>query len=53
MISGDELSIDALLPAEVAINAEYIGIEKTRLDTPSLIALSVLAGTFVVSRRRR
>jgi hypothetical protein len=53
MTPGDELSIDALLPAEVAINAERIDIEKTRLDTPSLIALFVLAGRFVVSRRRR
>jgi len=53
MTSGDELSIGALLPAEVAINAEHIGVEKTRLDTPSLIAPFVLAGTFIVSRRRR
>jgi formate/nitrite transporter len=40
-------SIDALLPAEMAVRAERIGVEKTRLDTASLISLAVLAGAFV------
>ena len=40
-------SIDALLPAEMAARAEHIGVEKTRLDAASLIALAVLAGAFI------
>jgi formate/nitrite transporter len=40
-------SIDALLPPEMAERAERVGVEKTRLDTTSLIALAVLAGAFV------
>jgi len=40
-------SIDALLPREMAAKAENIGVDKTRLDTMSLIALAVLAGAFV------
>jgi formate transporter len=40
-------SIDALLPAEMAEKAEHIGVDKTRLDTMSLLALAVLAGAFV------
>ncbi len=40
-------SIDALLPPEMAARAEQIGVEKTRLDTLSLMALAVLAGAFI------
>ena len=40
-------SIDALLPAEMAEKAEHIGVDKTRLDTMSLLALAVLAGAFI------
>jgi len=40
-------SIDALLPAEMAEKAEHVGVEKTRLDSMSLLALAVLAGAFV------
>ena len=36
-------SIDALLPAEMAEKAEHVGVEKTRLDATSLMALAVLA----------
>jgi formate transporter len=39
--------IDALLPAEMAEKAEHVGVDKTRLDTMSLLALAVLAGAFV------
>ena len=45
--SKDHNSIDALLPPEMAARAEQIGVEKTRLDTLSLMALAVLAGAFV------
>ena len=40
-------SIDALLPVEMAEKAEHIGVDKTRLDTMSLLALAVLAGAFI------
>jgi formate transporter len=40
-------SIDALLPLEMAEKAERVGVEKTRLDTTSLMTLAVLAGAFV------
>jgi formate transporter len=39
--------IDALLPAEIAEKAEAVGVQKTRLDVPSLMALSILAGAFI------
>lgn len=45
--SGSHNSIDALLPPEMAERAEQIGVEKTRLDTLSLMALAILAGAFV------
>jgi len=45
--SKNHNSIDALLPPEMAERAEQIGVEKTRLDTLSLMALAVLAGAFV------
>ena len=31
----------------MAVRAEHIGVEKTRLDTASLISLAVLAGAFI------
>ncbi|MCZ7643010.1 MAG: formate/nitrite transporter family protein [Pseudorhodoplanes sp.] len=39
--------IDALVPAEIAIKAEHVGAQKTRLDVWSLLVLSVLAGAFI------
>jgi len=39
--------IDALLPREIALKAEAIGVQKTRLDFLSLVALAVLAGAFI------
>jgi len=51
MTSMSELNnhdhIDALLPPEMAARAEQIGVEKTRLDTLSLMALALLAGAFI------
>ena len=40
-------TFDALLPSEMAVRAEQIGVEKTRRDTLSLLALAVLAGAFI------
>jgi formate/nitrite transporter FocA (FNT family) len=50
MNGGTELSnhsIDALLPPEMARKAEAIGVQKTRMDVVSLLALAVLAGAFI------
>jgi formate transporter len=41
------VTIDALLPREMAARAERIGGEKTRLDTQNLLTLAVLAGAFI------
>jgi formate/nitrite transporter len=40
-------SLDALLPADIARKAEAIGVQKTRMNVPSLLALAVLAGAFI------
>ncbi len=39
--------IDALLPPEIAQKAEAVGVQKTRMDVLSLLALAVLAGAFI------
>lgn len=43
---GDH-SIDALVPAEIALKAERIGAQKTRMDVWSLLVLAILAGAFI------
>ena len=40
-------SLDALLPAEIAERAETVGVQKTKLDVVSLLALAILAGAFI------
>jgi formate transporter len=49
MIGSDPTNrgIDALLPAEIAERAEAVGVQKTKLEFLSLLALAVLAGAFV------
>ena len=50
MTASSELTnrgIDALLPAEIAQKAETVGVQKTRLDILSFLALAVLAGAFI------
>jgi formate/nitrite transporter len=42
-----EIRIDALLPAEMARRAEYLGVRKAEAKTLPLIALSILAGAFI------
>jgi formate/nitrite transporter len=39
--------IDALFPAEIAEKAETVGVQKTKLDVLSLLALAILAGAFI------
>lgn len=39
--------VDALLPSEIALRAEEIGVKKASMDTLSMFALAVLAGAFI------
>jgi formate/nitrite transporter len=43
----NDLRIDALLPAEMARRAEYLGVRKIETPALSLFALAVLAGAFI------
>lgn len=42
-----EFRIDALLPAEMATRAEYVGVRKAETPPMKIFALSVLAGAFI------
>lgn len=42
-----ELNIDALLPQQMAVKAEGMGIKKANLDFWTMFALAVLAGAFI------
>jgi formate/nitrite transporter len=42
-----EIRIDALLPAEMATRAEYIGVRKAEMPLVTMFMLSVLAGAFI------
>jgi formate/nitrite transporter len=43
----NETRIDALLPAEMAARAEYLGVQKAETSVLKTFALSVLAGSFI------
>lgn len=43
----NEIRIDALLPAEMAARAEYIGVQKAESRAVKTFALAVLAGSFI------
>lgn len=45
--STKEISFDALLPAEMAVNAAETGVKKTGLDTLRMFLLAILAGAFI------
>jgi len=47
MNGGTEHNIDALLPADIALKAEAVGVQKTRLDFVGLLTLAVLGGAFI------
>lgn len=47
MDGPDHHGIDALLPAEIALKAEAVGVQKIRLDITTMTALAVLAGAFI------
>ena len=42
-----EIRIDALLPAEMAKRAEYVGVRKAETPFITMFALSILAGAFI------
>ncbi|MBN1680187.1 MAG: formate transporter FocA [Anaerolineae bacterium] len=42
-----QLSVDALLPAEMAQKAEAIGIKKAEMDAVATFVLAILAGAFI------
>lgn len=42
-----ELRIDALLPAEMAVRAEYIGVRKAETPAAITFVLAILAGAFI------
>ncbi|MBV6396275.1 MAG: putative formate transporter 1 [Anaerolineales bacterium] len=42
-----EVRIDALLPAEMATRAEYLGVRKAEMPALTMFALAVLAGAFI------
>ena len=42
-----EIHIDALLPAEMATRAEYVGVRKAETPPMKVFGLSVLAGAFI------
>jgi formate transporter FocA len=42
-----EVSIDALLPADMAAKAETVGVKKAALPWANMMALAVLAGAFI------
>jgi formate transporter FocA len=47
MAASQEWRIDALLPAEMAVKAEKIGVAKAQMSIFTLFALGVLAGIFI------
>ena len=42
-----EIRIDALLPAEMATRAEYLGVRKAEAPALTMFILAVLAGAFI------
>lgn len=47
MVGPKDWTVDALLPAEMALRAEKIGVSKARMSLFTLFALGVLAGIFI------
>jgi formate transporter len=43
----NEIRIDALLPAEMAVRAEYLGVRKAENSLQKTFSLAVLAGAFI------
>ena len=47
MTVSRDSSIDALLPAEMALRAEKIGVSKAHMSVFTMFALGILAGIFI------
>jgi formate transporter len=47
MPHDDKFQLDALLPAEMAVKAEEIGVKKANMDPTRMFVLGVLAGAFI------
>ena len=47
MTASKDWTVDALLPAEMAVRAEKVGVLKARMSLFTLFALGVLAGIFI------
>jgi formate transporter FocA len=45
--AANGLQLDALLPAEMAVRAEQVGVKKAHLPSLSMFVLAVLAGAFI------
>ncbi len=45
--NGSIVTLDALIPAEMAAKAEQIGVKKAHMPWDSMFALAVLAGAFI------
>ncbi|MGQ0603508.1 MAG: formate transporter FocA [Anaerolineales bacterium] len=46
-MSTNDISLDALIPAEMAAKAETVGVKKAHMNAASMFVLSVLAGAFI------
>jgi formate transporter len=42
-----EIRIDALLPSEMAVRAEYLGVRKAETSAQKTLSLAILAGAFI------
>lgn len=47
MSNGNTISLDALMPKEMAVKAENVGVGKAGLGTYRMFALAILAGAFI------
>ena len=47
MTAGKNQNLDALLPDEMAVRAEEVGVKKAMMSFPALFVLSILAGAFI------
>jgi formate transporter len=46
-VADTSMTLDARLPDAIALAAEKLGVRKAHYDTPTLLALAVLAGAFI------
>ncbi len=46
-MANNEVSVDALVPAEMALKAEAVGVKKANMAFGEMFALAVLAGAFI------